>query len=631
MRILRASIGLCYGVWGQLDEGLLTKQGSKSMDRVMLRILFLIGLTAFVASSSRAQGTDPGPIYVDQGQNRTTTARADFYLRDQGSRLIALSWLQALKQRNGQPFLADGLSRYGYLPNPGNTADLPVGFHASGPRGFQIVGMTCSACHTRQITVDGKTYRIDGGPALVDFHAFLGDLDKAVGDVVANDASFAPFAAAVLQSSTPAAADVAALRLRVEAWYRRFHTLMVGALPPNTWGIGRLDAVGMIFNRVSGLDIGPPPEFMIPGNIKLADSPVRYPFLWNAPLQDFTQWAAFAGNGSDLLGLARNVGEVLGVFATFEPKREGLIINFLNNNSANFDGLAKLEELVRQIGPPKWPWKIDATLANKGKLVFERKSAEGGCGDCHGIADGQQRFPFIKTWSTRIQIVGTDTRQYDVLAWKAKSGVLKGVYIPLATSALNEEDLVLNILATSVIGSIAEHVLTGGGASTNARVAAAPDLGSPGTPESSGLAQLPPTLRDLPLAFNTPNTFEAAQLAKQQGSERAAPSPLPPRGAYEARVLQGIWAAAPYLHNGSVASLADLLKPPAQRKSQFSVGPEYDIENVGLATTQAQPSETRYLTDCSDLNSGNSRCGHDYGTALRDEDKKALLEFLKTL
>ncbi|WP_349770486.1 hypothetical protein [Bradyrhizobium barranii] len=34
-----------------------------------------------------------------------------------------------------------------------------------------------------------------------------------------------------------------------------------------------------------------------------------------------------------------------------------------------------------------------------------------------------------------------------------------------------------------------------------------------------------------------------------------------PWGAYEARVLQGIWAAAPYLHNGSVPTLAELLKP----------------------------------------------------------------------
>ena len=224
----------------------------------MLRVLFLI-VTVAVTTRSSAQGADANPIYVDQGLDWTAAARADFYVRDQGSRLITLSWMQALKQRNGQPFLADGLKRYGYLLNPGSKAGLPIGFHASGPEGFQLVGMTCSACHTRQIEVDGKVYRVDGGPGLVDFYALLRDLDKAVGDVLASDNSFASFAASVLQSATPDIADVEDLRRQVDRWYLRFHTLMVRALPKNGWGVGRLDAVGMIFNRLSGLDIGPPP------------------------------------------------------------------------------------------------------------------------------------------------------------------------------------------------------------------------------------------------------------------------------------------------------------------------------------------------------------------------------------
>src|SRR5262249_26614005 len=109
------------------------------------------------------------------------------------------------------------------------------------------------------------------------------------------------------------------------------------------------------------------------------------------------------------------------------------------------------------------------------------------------------------------------------------------------------------------------------------------------------------------------------------------PPPNANRGAYEARVLQGIWAAAPYLHNGSVPTLAELLKPPAQRTSQFNLGSKYEVEKVGLAATQGDSSTTRSVTDCNDLNSGNSRCGHDFGTALSDQDKKALLEYLKTL
>ena len=95
-------------------------------------------------------------------------------------------------------------------------------------------------------------------------------------------------------------------------------------------------------------------------------------------------------------------------------------------------------------------------------------------------------------------------------------------------------------------------------------------------------------------------------------------------------MLEGIWAAAPYLHNGSVASLAELLTPPAHRKSSFDVGPNYDPDKVGLADVQSG-SNTRTLTDCSDNNSGNSRCGHDFGTSLSNPEKKSLLEYLKTL
>jgi len=96
-------------------------------------------------------------------------------------------------------------------------------------------------------------------------------------------------------------------------------------------------------------------------------------------------------------------------------------------------------------------------------------------------------------------------------------------------------------------------------------------------------------------------------------------------------VLEGVWAVAPYLHNGSVPSLAELLKPAAERVKSFKIGPDYDIENVGLAAQQTKFDYTLQTTDCSDRNSGNSRCGHEYGTKLSPEEKRALLEYLKEL
>ena len=480
--------------------------------------------------------------------------------------------------------------------------------------------MTCAACHTRQITAEGKTYRIDGGPAIVDFQSLLADLDAAVGQVTASDVAFRPFAIFVLATPTPDDDDVATLRQEVDAWYLRFHTLVTRALPKAPWGPARLDAVGMIFNRLAGLDLGPPPSYLIPDNIKTADAPVRYPFLWNAPIQDQTQWPGFADNGSDILGLARNLGEVFGVFATFAPKNETFFINFLDTNSANFDGLARLEDLIRQIGPPKWPWPVDQTLAARGKVIFDRPTAQGGCNECHGIRQGKVRFPLQQTWDTPIQDVGTDRRQYDLLEREVATGVLQGAFIPFVTEPLKETDLALNVLATSVIGSIVEHVLSGRGLpAAAARFTQIKRADRPSEGPNIGLRipRLPPALRDLQGAFRTPL--------------RPSAGPPPAKGSYELRVMQGIWAAAPYLHNGSVPTLAELLKPASERVKAFRIGPAYDTVNIGLAVEQTQFNYTLTTTDCSDPGSGNSRCGHEFGTQLSEQEKKALLEYLKTL
>ena len=78
-------------------------------------------------------------------------------------------------------------------------------------------------------------------------------------------------------------------------------------------------------------------------------------------------------------------------------------------------------------------------------------------------------------------------------------------------------------------------------------------------------------------------------------------------------------------------TLAELLKPAAQRVSEFKIGPNYDLQNVGLAVEQTKFNYVLKTTDCSKLNSGNSRCGHEFGTSLSEGEKRALVEYLKTL
>ncbi len=577
----------------------------------MRRILLFAGvvLTA-IACTPQPVGPVVGKPAVDQGPDWTLATRAAFYSQDQGSQIMPIRWMKALKQPNGDPFLANNMTRYGYLANNEAPASiLPVGFTVAGPSGSEQIGMTCAACHTRQIEVSGIPYRIDGGPAIADFQTMLSDLDQAVNTVITDPAAFQTFAAAVLDPPvTPP--QQAALMADLNAWYLRYHTLIQRALPVNPWGPSRLDAVAMIFNRLAGLDIGPPPSYLIPTNIQPADAPVRYPFLWNAPIQDKTQWPGFADNGNNLLGLARNLGEVYGVFATFHPKKDPthpvLKYSYLGINSANFDGLNKLEDLIKKLGPPKFPWPIDAALAKQGEAIYARHTDQGGCADCHGIAPGQTRLINEKTWLTPLIDVGTDSREYDILARTVSTGVLSGASIPIIFPPLKPTDTAFATLSTSVVGSILEKLLP--------FTVQAPQASSLRSSQGSRLA-----------AAAVASTSEAQQL---QG---AFNTPAPGTYKYESRVMQGIWAAAPYLHNGSVPTLTDLLNPVAERPVAFKIGPAYDPAKIGLATVQTKFEYVLTTTDCADRNSGNSRCGHEFGTTLAPADKKALLEYLKQL
>jgi len=97
--------------------------------------------------------------------------------------------------------------------------------------------------------------------------------------------------------------------------------------------------------------------------------------------------------------------------------------------------------------------------------------------------------------------------------------------------------------------------------------------------------------------------------------------------------LDGLWLRAPYLHNGSVPTLRDLLAPAAERPKVFYRGNDlYDDKNVGFVSAVANESGRTFFKYDTSLE-GNSNAGHEgpqYGTHLRAEDKAALLEYLKT-
>ena len=97
---------------------------------------------------------------------------------------------------------------------------------------------------------------------------------------------------------------------------------------------------------------------------------------------------------------------------------------------------------------------------------------------------------------------------------------------------------------------------------------------------------------------------------------------------YANHPLDGIWLRAPYLHNGSVPTLRDLLDAPERRPKVFYRGYDmFDQANVGFVSDGPEAQGfSRYDTNLA----GNGNSGHVYGTALPEEDKRAIVEYLKT-
>jgi hypothetical protein len=93
---------------------------------------------------------------------------------------------------------------------------------------------------------------------------------------------------------------------------------------------------------------------------------------------------------------------------------------------------------------------------------------------------------------------------------------------------------------------------------------------------------------------------------------------------YWAPSLAGVWARSPYLHNGSVRTMEELLAPPAARAKTFRRGSRlYDRAAMGYA------DEGLYVVDGS--GPGQSNAGHDYGADLTPAQRRDLIEYLKTL
>ena len=577
-----------------------------------------IAVLALGPETGAAQPVTFLPQWSDQARNT-------FYSTSQGSRMMPVAWFKALKRLDkNEAFGADQLARYGYLRNdsPANTHNLPIGFVVDRRAPTQL-GMTCAACHTNQLEYvkDGQTriIRLDGAPTLADFQQFLTDLTAAARATLNDDTRFKDFTRAVL-GQNPSNAKVTQLKNEFRAWVTQFGDFMDRSLPDPAWGPGRLDAFGMIFNRVTGKDLG------IPGNFRKTDAPVSYPFLWNASRQDKTQWNGAVDNGLFIHALGRNTGEVFGVFGDFKPVAADIQIPFLpkimdyTDNSADFVGLQTLEEQIVQLKPPVWPrdiFPIDNALAARGKPLFEQH-----CNECHAKVDSPTLG--ARGFKTPVLAVGTDEKMVRNAERMVDPGVLTGSPLPRkVTQQFSNPATAVNVLAASVLGSIIDEAF-------------------PKRPVSPLELFRSGVWRAIRKDFDLSDTLVrvlspgASSRIKGRVEDLLANMFEPPTGrnapaAYESRVLDGIWATAPYLHNGSVPNLWELLKKPQDRVKTFKVGSrKFDPKNVGYATAESPYASGTFTVDPANAN-GNGNGGHEFGTDLREDDRWAIVEYLKTL
>jgi len=631
-----------------------------------------------VAMDSLGDAVDKPIVYLEQGWSPADSLW--FYNVTQGSDLLPYDFFLVLEQPNGQLFRANENmnNRYRYLirrPTTGNPDGLPIGMVKDVYKGRAYMGFTCAACHTGQINYKGHAIRIDGAPAMADMDSFITDLAAALrttADTKHNPAGHARFVANVLQlghygNAGEVDADLQKYALRVTTYRIVNHS-------DTRYGYSRLDAFGRIYNQVLQYVITVPDikdalnELVAENKVSVHDlkasgisklletkgkitvltasdrddifqalsaldlksalyirnqifikpnAPVSYPFLWDIPQHDYVQWNGIAANAG-LGPIGRNTGEVIGVFGTMDWSQsdhwtlsgwfsgQGLTntrpIDYAS--SVDVHNLALIEDHLKGLNSPKWPGKVFGRINytdpskprwQRGKIIFNRS-----CAACHEPINATASDRRVVAHMSALENVKTDPKMANNGAfYSGYSGILRNQYVTVGPGAvlLDKKAPIAALLTKATTG-----------------VVATPD------PDKWFGERFIEWAYDL--IFSLRNNNIQASIKNGDYNPDTTANPLASVLAYKGRSLNGIWATAPYLHNGSVPNLYDLLLPagpmpgdPAgteYRPSKFIVGSrEFDPANVGFRSD----GYGGFIFDTS--KAGNSNTGHEYGTRVQ--------------
>jgi hypothetical protein len=609
-----------------------------------------------------------------------------FYTTTQGSDLLPYDFFMELQDpATGKYFRSDdNLYSYGYLPQTAtrhNPDALPVGFVKDTYIGKDYLGFNCAACHTGQINYKGVAMRIDGGPAGVDMDAMLQKLGAVMQATLADPGALAAFEKRVLARGNYSSAE--AVKTDMENFTRQMTMYVAVNYSPTRYGYFRLDAFGRIYNRVlehiitqdqlnyemeelveegnltqdqldalkldktTSVLTGKQRDHLLfrilqilPVKAQLAlrdkifhppDAPVSYPFLWDIAQHDYVQWNGIAENAG-LGPIGRNAGEVIGVFATLDwSQQPGISLTSVISgqgfkgphidykSSVDVHNLRHIEHELTSLQSPRWPDDILPPIvrsrAHKGEVLFSRF-----CASCHTNIDPTSPRRRVVAQMISIEKVGTDPKMaVNSVKYDGLSGIL------------------LNQYTSTGAGPVLIDQRTPGAAllmKATQNVVATP------SPNKNFIRRGLDRADDLLTALLS-NEIKPS-IKRGNYNPDTSSEPYASLLSYKARSLNGVWATAPYLHNGSVPTLYDLLLPQKVQKGpkaapdppdaefrpdKFMVGSrEFDPQNVGLKSSDYDG----FLFDTSIP--GNSNAGHEYGTKeMSKEDRLNLLEYLKTL
>jgi mono/diheme cytochrome c family protein len=568
-------------------------------------------------------------VWLDQGIAKEKLSW--FYHADQGTRTFGFpyEWLMALEQPT-IPWLlftevdlfsdTAYLERYGFIPDtiiPGKKA-LPIGFAKGGPmldptgapwknprnkQDMTGVGLTCAGCHTGSFTYKDTAVVIDGGPALTDLFKMKQGMGVALVLTRYLPGRFSRFAERILGPDATLD-DRETLKNQIDqvlGQYKKVKNLEERVASQSLLeGYGRLDALNRIGNQVFSIDLNKPE------NYAGSSAPVHYPRIWNTPWFDWVQY-----NGSIMQPMVRNAGESLGVSA--ELNLTDASKDFYKS-SVNIKSLDEMEQMIKGNNPPnakdgfsglkspKWPGDIlppiDQKLAAQGAELYKTH-----CQECHRPPVTNEAFYDFnnKDWWTKNQI---------------GEAILKVENIPIShigTDPAQAADMANRTVATPAHLDIRE------------------------TSFALALGAVVEKTVNYIYDQKQPPMTEAERQAANGNMKNELRKDL----AYKVRPLNGIWATPPYLHNASVPTIEDLLGDPEKRPAKFYLGSrEYDPVKLGYKT---DPITNGFEFDTSIR--GNSNRGHEFrkdydkdkeikgviGPALSADDRKALIEYLKTL